>query len=120
MKLRKILAIALCALLMLSALVGCGGKKSPIVGEWDGNATAEESWTFKDNGKGRCENSLLSYDFEYEYDDDTKTLSVYEIYFGLKSDEPVVYELTWDGEDAVHMHTDNGGGYGFDYDLTRK
>lgn len=103
---RKI-AFILALVLVAMALVACGSKKvvsdvepNPFVGEWEvDEAFFSEVWTFGADGKGENENDILSYEFEYTYLEGK--LNVYQIWFGSTSDEPIVYDVEFDGDDTV-------------------
>lgn len=77
MKKTVLAAAAVCAVLFFA----CGYQAEPsLSGIWRGNELLEETMEFREDGTGRNENSLSSYDFCYEYNDGR--LSLYKESFG--------------------------------------
>ncbi len=92
-----------------TGLTACAGNSKTtiseeahfLVGEWTGEAWIEEVWTFKEDGSGHNENSLLPYDFDFEYADNK--LDIYSYFGSMKSDEPTTYEVEIVSDNEIHL-----------------
>ena len=113
---KKLMVTMLALLMCIVVLTGCSKSKATLdeeamflVGTWSGEDFLDETWTFNEDGSGKNDNSLLAYDFDFEYEDGV--LSIYSYFGSMKSDTPSKYSVTVNSETEIVLTDENDTEY---------